>query len=155
MVPFPLVNLTVMAFSHRPLWGMAWPSWTRADKLTGKVFGEDLVPTGQLAAAPRQPRQGRARQGRLNTVIISELLPGQPSLFAAGQNQPTCNWAPAPRANVSFPSSFHSRPESSLCRLYLWTTAPGSVSPLTNLLHLELGAQKKNMIWSHLRSNQC
>ena len=72
MVPFPLVNLTVMAFSYdgrrdgtRPpflqqpgqeLGGVG--GW--ADKLTGKVFGEDLVP-GQLTAAARQAgRQAKA-----------------------------------------------------------------------------------------------
>ena len=74
MVPFPLVNLTVMAFSYdgrrdgtRPPFlqqpgqelGRGGEGWG-ADKLTGKVFGEDLVP-GQLTAAARQAgRQAKA-----------------------------------------------------------------------------------------------
>ena len=75
MVPFPLVNLTVMAFSYDGRRGMAparlfsnnlvrnWGGGRGgggADKLTGKVFGEDLVP-GQLTAAARQAgRQAKA-----------------------------------------------------------------------------------------------
>ena len=76
MVPFPLVNLTVMAFSYdgrrdgtRPPFlqqpgqelGRGGGGWgVGADKLTGKVFGEDLVP-GQLTAAARQAgRQAKA-----------------------------------------------------------------------------------------------
>ena len=74
MVPFPLVNLTVMAFSYDGRRGMAPAAFSPttwsgigeggrgwgADKLTGKVFGEDLVP-GQLTAAARQAgRQAKA-----------------------------------------------------------------------------------------------
>ena len=76
-----------------------------ADKLTGKVFGEDLVP-GQLTAAARQAGR-QASQGRLNTVIISELClpwPGWPSytyLLAGWGSQPVIENQPTPRANVS------------------------------------------------------
>ena len=74
MVPFPLVNLTVMAFSYDGRRDGTRPPFLqqpgqelgkggrggRADKLTGKVFGEDLVP-GQLTAAARQAgRQAKA-----------------------------------------------------------------------------------------------
>ena len=72
MVPFPLVNLTVMAFSYDGRRDGTRPPFLQqpgqelgkggrgADKLTGKVFGEDLVP-GQLTAAARQAgRQAKA-----------------------------------------------------------------------------------------------
>ena len=66
MVPFPLVNLTVMAFSYRATSFLrdgclfSQPGLAgQLDKLTGKVFREDLV-SGQLAAAPRQAGRQQA-----------------------------------------------------------------------------------------------
>ena len=68
MVPFPLVNLTVMAFSYpatsflRDGCLFSQPGLAgQLDKLTGKVFREDLV-SGQLAAAPRQAGTQAGRQ---------------------------------------------------------------------------------------------
>ena len=111
MVPFPLVNLTVMAFSYpatsflRDGCLFSQPGLAgQLDKLTGKVFREDLV-SGQLAAAPRQQAAG-SRQGRrrLNTVIISELYWLCPAyLLPARTSKPVIEHQPTPQANVSLP----------------------------------------------------
>ena len=95
MVPFPLVNLTVMAFSYRATSFLrdgclfSQPGLAgQLDKLTGKVFREDLV-SGQLAAAPRQAAGSRQGRRRLNTVIISELCQPCPAyLLPARTSQP-------------------------------------------------------------------
>ena len=103
MVPFPLVNLTVMAFSYRATsegWSFL-PTWWRGRQADRKSIpgGFSVRPGCCCTQAGRQ-----TRQERLNTVIISELLPAQPCLFAAGQNQPTCNWAQHPRPTSLSPS---------------------------------------------------
>ena len=90
MVPFPLVNLTVMAFSYAATSflrdGLAFlPACSQLDKLTGKVFREDLVSGQSLLLHPGRQQAGRQGRGRLNTVIISELCrpnPALPCLFA-------------------------------------------------------------------------
>ena len=66
MVPFPLVNLTVMAFSSLSLSlrdGLFSQPGRGADKLTGKVFREDLL-SGQLAAAPKQAGRQAGKAGK-------------------------------------------------------------------------------------------
>ena len=91
MVPFPLVNLTVMAFSSLSL-SEGWPflpAWSRGRQADRKSIpgGFTVRPACCCTQAGRQARQ--ARLGRLNTVIISELCQPCPAyLLPARTSQP-------------------------------------------------------------------
>ena len=118
MVPFPLVNPTVMAFSYDGRRDGTRPPFLQQ---SGQELGRGEGGGGGRQADRKSIRRGfsawpthccsqagrQASQGRLNTVIISELClpwPGWPSytyLLAGWGSQPVIENQPTPRANVS------------------------------------------------------